>query len=446
MPFKKPRSRVRKPPQLYYLNPQQSFENGVDARVLNVWKMKQYNQRTPGWHKERNKRITASAAASTVMQSDDSCRSYMEYYKLGDTFKIDPTKSCNYKETQLDFILGKCGLGPKFQGNEYTRWGQKYENIVSNLYSQLYQVDILEFGLIPHPTVDFLAASPDGISTKGVMLEIKCPPCRQVADHPPLHYWQQMQVQLACTDLQFCDYFDAHFVEYISAEDWECDAMTWHQENPDAQHHVFGIMLSYDLDVGEEDVNVSATMVKEENRELMDETEDNDDDNDDDDEDDDDDDDSQEPTDEKRTKHVYPPPNIRTVEVFKQWADENTEMYAQHNKPVTRTYYKLHEYYISRATADPVWFEKNLPSMAAVWEQVKTGRTPEGKAILEQIVKDRENAKADRKAKRKNTNPVASAVEDFAKKISVFVDLDVSRALEPLKSKKSTYIHETCLL
>jgi hypothetical protein len=457
----------RKPPPLYFTK--QPFHYVVDPRVLNVWKRRQYSQRSPGWYKARDERITASAVASVIMQSEESCRSYIDYYKLQGKVKIDPTKSCNYKETQLDFILGKCGLGPKFRGNEYTRWGQKFENIVSNIYSQLRQIDILEFGLIPHPTIDFLAASPDGISTDGIMLEIKCPPCRQVMDYPPLHYWQQMQVQLACTDLQFCDYFDAHFVEYISLEDWETDAHKWHEENPEAKHHIFGIMLSYDLDAGEEDIDLSLVETGDDAKDALDDNDSEDVQDVTEDVDDLDEDDAKEPTDEKRTKHVYPPPNIRTVEGFKEWAEAVSASYERHGKQVTRTYYKLHEYYISRATSNSTWFERNLPSMAAIWEQVKFGRTTEGKAMLKQIVKDRETTKADRKAKRKSASDAAMSrearsAEDAkddtkgdtkdamyvkeAQGTCIFVDLDVSKVLDeiPSKGKKSAYIHETCLL
>jgi hypothetical protein len=416
----------RKIPTLHFTD--EPFLQAVNEQVLNVWKMKQYEQRTVGWYQARNERITASAVASTLMQSEDSCQSYIEYYKLQDSKKIDPRKTCNEKETQFDFILGKCGYGTAFQGNEFTRWGQKYENVVTNIYSQLHQVDILEFGLIPHPSIDFLAASPDGISTQGIMLEIKCPPCRAIQEYPPLHYWQQMQIQLSCTGLQYCDYFDAHFIEYLSEEDWEVDAVQWHQDNPDAKHHIFGIILSYVLDVGEDDIVLN---VQENDNDKKGNDE----------EDDQDDSENEinvkEPSNEKRIKYVYAPPNIRKVDEFNQWAENLEKLCSEQQKETSRTYYKLHKYYISRATADPNWFERNLPSMADIWEKVKAGRTIEGKLVLEQMIEEREQKVSDKKARLKSKNNQST----------IFVDLDVSKIVRPATNgRKSNYIHEVCLL
>ena len=42
-------------------------------------------------------------------------------------------------------------------------YGQKFEQVVSNIYSQLNQIDVIEFGLLVHPEHKFLGASPDGI-------------------------------------------------------------------------------------------------------------------------------------------------------------------------------------------------------------------------------------------------------------------------------------------
>lgn len=66
----------------------------------------------------------------------------------------------------------------------------------AQIYERRNGVSIKEFGLIAHPTVPFLGASPDGIVQnssnplvpKGTMLEIKCPPTRVIDGVVPEHY------------------------------------------------------------------------------------------------------------------------------------------------------------------------------------------------------------------------------------------------------------------
>jgi hypothetical protein len=373
-------------PKLYFTD--LPFEQALDPRVLRVWNLPQYEQRTPEWYEARKRCISASSIASALMQTEEACRYYIEHFNLQDSFVINPKKHCSYKESQLDLIMDKCGYGPGFKGNEFTLWGQKYEPVVSNIYSQMYQVDMLEFGLIFHPTVGFLAASPDGISTQGRMLEIKCPPCRDVKPYPPIYYFQQILMQLECTGLEECDYFDCHFVEYKDEEGWEEDARLWLQMNPDATHHIYGIILSYN--------------------EVVDGVE--------------------------TKKHIYPPPIVRTVDEFFKWAEEEGE---KTDKDLEWTFYKLHEYYLSRVHASPEWFRLNYPVMEEVWKKIEYGRTPDGQASLEQIKRDKEEKRLTRRKKRKD--------DDMA---AVFVDLacqDAETAESPVVKPKDNYLHTECL-
>lgn len=428
--------KIRTPPKLYFSK--EPFEKVVDPRVIQVFELKQYKQRTKGWYKARNKCITASSASSTMLQSEDSCGAYLDYYNLRDSFKIEPTKTCSHRETQMEFILSKCGLGPKFSGNEHTRWGQKYEQVVSNIYSQINQVDILEFGLIRHPTVKILGASPDGIGTNASMLEIKCPPCRQVKPYPPLYYWIQMQLQLICTNLERCDYFDAHFVEYLIPQDWEKDARQWENDNPDVNHHIYGIILSYESI--EDESKIEEESDESDGSDL---------------ESDDDCDEMELSTDQvdvesvekqetqkdepPEKKYIYAPPNIVKVDEFLDWCKQFDTV--DDEKEITPIYYKLHEYYISKAEVNHEWFKKNLPSMSAVWDQVKHGRTKEGRAKLVQYLENKQNALNDKREKRRIKNKRDANLE-------MYIDLDLSGAQQDTyqKTNKSWYIHEKCLL
>ena len=391
-------SDMKEPPVLYFTN--KPFAEALDPRVLQVWKNQSpHEQRSPGWYVDRGKCITASSIASALMKTEEACRYYIEHFNLQDSFEINPKKNCSYKDSQLDLIMGKCGLGDGFKGNEFTLWGQKYEPVVSNIYSQMKQVDMLEFNLCFHPTIPFLAASPDGISTDGVMLEIKCPPIRPVKPYPPIYYFQQILMQLECTNLDFCDYFDCHFIEYIDTDGWKQDALCWEETNcikeklgePRVEHHLYGIILSYQ-DGSDDD-----------GKAIL--------------------------------KNIYPPPTVVTVDQFLQWADGTVQEYESDGIDLIFTYYKLHQYYLARVKANPQWVQDNLPTMQEVWDRIQLGRTPEGHAVLAKIKQDKVDKREERKIKKKE--------DDLA---SVFLSLDISGAdPPPARSKRPVYVHEDCL-
>ncbi|KAJ3221306.1 hypothetical protein HDU81_010739, partial [Chytriomyces hyalinus] len=228
-------------PETVFLDP----GTEIDNRVLELYHATQYNQRTEGWYAARKNCITTSSAAALLPRNLTACEEYRNLFELQETFKLNPEKSCAYKETAETFMKIKAGiLVSEFSGNVFTEWGVKYEPVVTTIYSQLQQVDMLDFGLLIHPKYPFLGASPDGISTKGVMLEIKCPPVRKVSPIPSLYYYIQMLLQLECTGLSECDFFDAHFVQYVHLQDWIDAAVEWEHANADASHHIFGLFVN----------------------------------------------------------------------------------------------------------------------------------------------------------------------------------------------------------
>ena len=198
------------------------------AEELAVWRAKvaelrvvpQHAQRSPGWYAQRLGAVTASDYATAVGESA---------YDKPD-----------------DLLLKKCGRGPPFVGNKYTRHGQRFEDAAVKLYEKLYGVRVHEFGLMPHgaipshssATLPIVAASPDGITDTGVMLEIKCPYTRRIVHyHPgeqgatdgdrtvvPHGYYCQMQQQLECCDLEVCDFMECAIKEYASSAAFYADA------------------------------------------------------------------------------------------------------------------------------------------------------------------------------------------------------------------------------
>ena len=122
--------------------------------------------------------------------------------------------SKNKYETPEGLLLKKCGLGEKFTGNSATKHGEKYEDEARILYEQRHGEVVHELGLCPHPEYNWLGGSPDGVTESGKLIEIKCPPLRQIVPGViPEHYLPQVQMCLEILDLE-----EADFIEYKPAE------------------------------------------------------------------------------------------------------------------------------------------------------------------------------------------------------------------------------------
>jgi len=194
-------------------------------RVKLLLKKPQSVQRTPEWYRDRQTRITASEAASCLKKSQRVCENYVKNFNVPN-FKYNELANLNPYESKEDYIIKKCssffGLqGDSFKDTVYTLWGKKYEDIASRLYSKLNDTTVLEFGLICHSRLKWLAASPDGITPDGVMLEIKCPKSRKIDNTiPPLYYYIQCQIQLECCNLEECDFFECEIMECENEKEW----------------------------------------------------------------------------------------------------------------------------------------------------------------------------------------------------------------------------------
>ena len=161
----------------------------------------QLAQRTPEWYEARQTMVTASDVAQCINKG-----------KFG---------------TQKEFFVKKVApeLAPPFNATiAPLAWGIKYEEVAKRLYEARHRVRVHELGLLRHPVLDFIGASPDGITEHGIMLEIKCPWRRKI--HPgevPLQYMYQMQVQLDVCDLDHCDYLEVALKEYEGEAEFIAD-------------------------------------------------------------------------------------------------------------------------------------------------------------------------------------------------------------------------------
>jgi putative phage-type endonuclease len=169
------------------------------------------------------------------------------------------------------FIMEKV-FGREFMDNEFVHHGKKYESIATMLYEHLKNQKVDEYGLIQHPKISFLGASPDGICSKytldgdinlknyGRMVEIKCPFRRKINMHGiiddhicPHYYWIQIQLQLECCDLEYCDFWQCDIQEYTTIEDWMKPVETNHRieqnEISDIKDEwTYGFVLQYKMD------------------------------------------------------------------------------------------------------------------------------------------------------------------------------------------------------
>jgi len=165
------------------------MEETIDPRVEKLRLIPQFEQRSPEWYKQREGAITASDLPTVLGEN-------------------------SYK-TPWSLLVDKCDGNPKpFVGNEATRWGQYYEDIAIEKYSELRGKKVLSFGLLIHPEYSWLGGSPDGITTDGILLEVKCPMRRKIVmGEVPHHYLSQVLL-----NLEICDLEIAHFIEYIPSK------------------------------------------------------------------------------------------------------------------------------------------------------------------------------------------------------------------------------------
>lgn len=194
----------------------------IHPQVRRLLKQPQPAQRTPEWFKARESRITASAVSSLLVKDEPTCKNYINLYGLEDTFEYDG-KCCNPYSSKQQFIMSK--IKQTFTGSVATYHGQKYEEIATRIYERMTGSKVLEFGLIQHENENWVAASPDGITTDGVMLEIKCPYRRKITGVPPLYYYQQVQIQLEVCDLEYCDFLECEIIEVASMKEFIDDSL-----------------------------------------------------------------------------------------------------------------------------------------------------------------------------------------------------------------------------
>ena len=167
----------------------------------------QDDQRTEAWHAKRGSMLTASEIYKALPDATPAQKHELMMSKLTPRIRTE-------------------GPGPRA-----LVWGTRFEPIAKEIYCKLsgIKMKIVDTTCIPHPTVSFLGASPDGIiitedithERYGRLVEFKCPISRTFTnDTPvPMPYYHQMQLQMECTGLSLCEYIEFQF-KMISYSEW----------------------------------------------------------------------------------------------------------------------------------------------------------------------------------------------------------------------------------
>lgn len=276
-------------------------------------------QRSKSWFKARNTRITASEIACCLTLSEECCKTYVEDFNIKN-FKYKPNQCMSHYDNKVDYIINKCRTfyGENlFKDSIYTLHGKKYEEIATRLYRRQYNTEVWEFGLLPHPRLNWLGASPDGITPDGVMLEIKCPYSRKIEEGvPPIHYWAQMELQLEVADLDECDFLECDIKELDSESTFISQPIKGQQDK--------GIILNKVNEPSNSDI-----------------------------------------------KYVYPPDNLNTTDEYIQWANEQISNFTQQNIHIEPIYYFINKWFVVRVKRRKEWFLKVKPYLKETIDQIR---------------------------------------------------------------------------
>ena len=279
--------------------------------VINISKIKQPEQRSPEWFAIRYKIISASDASS-VLGKNIKFVSESETSKL--LFK-------NGFKSKKDLIKVKILKKDSFTGNVYTEHGVIFEEVANLIYQKRNNTNVIDFGLVLHPTINFLGASPDGITQDGIMLEIKCPYKRNLTNKIPSNYWVQMQLQLECCNLDIC-----HFVE-IKVQFYENNIDYYNDTSIDnplfTQNNLEkGILIKY---------------VDENNKNI----------------------------------YIYPSyNNYKHNDTLELWSKNTYNYYINKYSNVEFKYWKITEYSLIEVNRDVNWFKQTLPIFRDFWNKI----------------------------------------------------------------------------
>lgn len=159
-------------------------------------------QGTDAWHALRCGKVTASRIADMLAKTKSGWGASRANYKA------------QLVAERLTGVVAESFTSAAMQ------WGTDMEPEAVAAYAFYHGADPAPVGFVHHPTIEMAGASPDRLIGEDGLIEVKCP---QTATHietllegaVPGKYRLQMQMQMACTDRQWCDFvsFDPRLPE-----------------------------------------------------------------------------------------------------------------------------------------------------------------------------------------------------------------------------------------
>lgn len=186
---------------------------------------KQYKQHAPEWYEIRKTLATASIFGDLLYYPNTGSKRRELYQPYIDQFGSLPKPSSKHSN------IGYSGHReawikrhhvPWTGGNEPCNWGTRFEDVAAALYETINKTKLIEYGLLIHPTYDWIGVSPDGMTVDGTLVEIKDPymkmkPCA-------LYYWVQCQLQMeVCDTSKPLHFFQCEMQLYAKKEDYLAD-------------------------------------------------------------------------------------------------------------------------------------------------------------------------------------------------------------------------------
>ena len=188
-------------------------ENDIESTINWLATMPVQKQRSPEWYSIRQGLFSASNLWK-LFSTPGNYNSLL-YEKCKDVNKIDGLNTSSYEGDLLS------------PGSR--NWGIKYEPVSIMVYEHKYNTIVnTNYGCIPHETLP-IGASPDGINVKkghpkyGHMVEVKNIYNRQMDGIPSTEYWTQIQIQMTTCRLEFCDFLETRFKEYLTSSEFHND-------------------------------------------------------------------------------------------------------------------------------------------------------------------------------------------------------------------------------
>ena len=289
-----------------------------------------------------------------------------EWYELRDTMltasSLADAIGKGHFKTRTDLLIEKSSKEPPPRfGNAITEWGVMYEPVATTFYEKLNNLEVLEFGLVPHPEFKIFGASPDGICSQkspedyvGRMLEIKCPPKRKFTKEVPEHYWMQMQGQLECCDLEECDFLQVKIEEYQNKEEYLEDSNDPSVQGKTSKDFPKGLVLSF---------------ITTKNGE---------------------------------TKYHYEYSEFyKSLEEIEDWSKTTISNYKNNYDTIKYHWWRIERYECTLVLRDRDWWNKVMPEILNFWEDVEHYR----KVGNQELIDKKEEKKNKRKKKKEENQP-----------------------------------------